>query len=652
MAIFNLKYHGEFTSLEGARFRVEILGKGYAGASREIEFGGDAVKLVRTSKNINEPIFGMGCLIQAWSNENYEYAGLFATSEKENKVIVKKNGEIVFVGFVDPELYEENYMPPPYLVTIPASDGLAALEDRVPRSLFSGENNVNLLDVTLACLEETGLDLPLNVNSSLFARAHAGKNLEGTGTWLEQTYIERACLREWNKGKYKYNNAKEVLEDILKPFGCRVFQSGGEWWIERVKNKSTRDWRVVRIAGEARGIAPYPGTRLVKEWHGSPASLQVDSGYGKQEIKVDDKKHDTLIYNNFDEGIGVFPYNPSPSANRYGEPRKWYRTNRLDNYLVEAFTNRYDIEQGVHTWAMIGVFPPFDNYFLYQYYLYQYTKWFYKPGDTITIRFKVSLRYADKIADTFRLYLRIELGDGNCLGKIDDNKWGIVGAPEERANTTLEFENKKKENMVKGEEVTISWEVPENMTRLFEYPVIIICPGDCIKKEGKTTTRYPVETYFGDFKVTVNEQGDEYDNTFLAEVNKKYSREAPSIEIKFFDIPRGQRPEGMVTNWNYKNGLLGKNGEGLFEWHDVLERAGTFSVVERLLKDNFDQYYDTRDKISGETISDDVFAPELFFQITGRGERNYLLVGAEWNLAGSTWKLDFEEVKGNNVTIS
>jgi hypothetical protein len=59
-------------------------------------------------------------------------------------------------------------------------------------------------------------------------------NDRGDGTQYEpfsQTYLP---LRTFKNEDYTYENSYDVLDKIVRSFGCRLFQAGGKWWIVAV----------------------------------------------------------------------------------------------------------------------------------------------------------------------------------------------------------------------------------------------------------------------------------------------------------------------------------------------------------------------------------------------------------------------------------
>jgi len=79
-------------------------------------------------------------------------------------------------------------------------------------------------------LEKTGLQLPINIACNIF-QVDMDK---GAGyTPFNQAYLSASI---WQSENFQYGFCGTVLEEILKVFWCRIFQSQGEWWICRVRD--------------------------------------------------------------------------------------------------------------------------------------------------------------------------------------------------------------------------------------------------------------------------------------------------------------------------------------------------------------------------------------------------------------------------------
>ena len=112
-------------------------------------------------------------------------------------------------------------------------DGLGMLRN-IPLNISSVGNRTNtplsLLTYILTCLNS--LNFPTNPNlmtsCSYYATGMADRSTGNANEPFSQTYLP---LRTFKNEDYTYETSYDVLEKIIKSFGCRLFQAGGKWWI-------------------------------------------------------------------------------------------------------------------------------------------------------------------------------------------------------------------------------------------------------------------------------------------------------------------------------------------------------------------------------------------------------------------------------------
>ena len=116
------------------KFKVQIQQKDYIGKSESI-IGSEGSPVVigfegTSGSNVNkyDPIKSMYCGLTIYSQIDFQFIELFTSDADKYKVIVSiyENNQYVpwFIGCVEPDIYEEPYIMPPYEVTIRAVDGL------------------------------------------------------------------------------------------------------------------------------------------------------------------------------------------------------------------------------------------------------------------------------------------------------------------------------------------------------------------------------------------------------------------------------------------------------------------------------------------------------------------------------------------------
>lgn len=658
---FGLKYYAECLDYYGNLIRCEILGRDYTGAVSEMELTGDAIKLSRTNKDINEQICGMGVKISVWCNTDGQYLDLFATSDKENMVVVYRAGQVIFRGFIDPELYSEDFIAPPYSITIPASDGLAALTDYIPEIVESGR--VLLLDVIRACLANTGLDLPIAINCSLFPDGYADSGI----TLFEKVYIDIESLYSTRDGVRQADASHMVLSDALKSFGCRIYQDDDKWYIGRVKNQCDDYWPWVIYApgGGKETVQRYETVTLDTDdvWYlDNPASFEVDSGYGKQKVTINYGRFESIVPSNFHLGI-LNGESYWPSLIFDAPDKKWIKS--VNNDSVIAFLNEKGIQNGVS-------YVPYEEEFPYIRLGVRTYASLYK-GASLDVSFKVTIdpyRYDENVT---YLFAQFRLGIKSMTdsrknpfwlhgyynhesGSIDQNgntpiwyqyeKWDEFPA---MSISTLNIPLHKKEYSEYSENaISIKFSIPLT-DQMDPQSLMFFELTDVQEVHYYPEAGHPLKVYFGDIKISIS-GGEEHDNTFTATVNTMYRRQAPDVSMRFYDIPL--MPESQTPDFNYSNGL--SIGPDAFDytsaWSDVQEGAEANKLYERMLIDNFDQHYDPREKLSGDIRTNIYLTPRNLYRVGNRG-KYYMLTGLDYTVATAIYQAQIEEIKKRQVEI-
>lgn len=215
MTTYGNKYIFNFISQNGDEVEVCIQKKNYSGSFVRRPVGrGPVLKRER-----NGAILGTSLELYAECRIDQEYVELYTSSADEFRVLVYKNRELQWTGFVSPELYAEPDIAPPYDVQIIATDGLGELKntlfDRPDKSYPLGDH----IDYIL---RKTGLSLSVDLISSLSWDDEAHNNSPSSLLSLTANLTHLAS-----------NSDYDVLQDILTSFNACITQQTGRWMIVR-----------------------------------------------------------------------------------------------------------------------------------------------------------------------------------------------------------------------------------------------------------------------------------------------------------------------------------------------------------------------------------------------------------------------------------
>ena len=215
MTTYGNKYIFNFISQNGDEVEVCIQKKNYSGSFVRRPVGrGPVLKRER-----NGAILGTSLELYAECRIDQEYVELYTSSADEFRVLVYKNRELQWTGFVSPELYAEPDIAPPYDVQIIATDGLGELKN----TLFDRpDESYPLGDHIDYILRKTGLSLSVDLISSLSWDDEAHNNSPSSLLSLTANLTHLAS-----------NSDYDVLQDILTSFNACITQQAGRWMIVR-----------------------------------------------------------------------------------------------------------------------------------------------------------------------------------------------------------------------------------------------------------------------------------------------------------------------------------------------------------------------------------------------------------------------------------
>lgn len=644
-----LKYWGEFNEPGGELVRVEISSPDFSGVAKELDLADDPVVIERPARDLYEPILSTGCTLRVWSNANFEYEDLFLSAPRNNMVVIKRSGAVIFSGYVEPGLYEEEFIAPPYTISLKATDGLKSLENyRV--GYFGLFMKNTLLDILKRCLSEA-FNLPINICCSIFSKDHdasAGK------TMFEQSLIDHEGLNETVSGVATVRNALDILTDILTGLGCRIYQANNEWFIERIRDRARGTNTFVRVDTlGAVTVVNYALTAALGSdadaWYSEP-SMEVDTGRSSLTVKQEMAEPISLIRNNFSAGL---THKVPDSANRVDRER-WLYTNEICH--MTSFAGEKGIARGIsmqHTIA--GKLQT----------LYQIADCTAYGGDMVKIKFRFAVTAnagLEKIKARFAVYVNtfnfINV-DGDVLrtGDVADH---VI---------TKEFDlwEDFKGDLTQSITVTLeSKELPPIAGTPYTNSIkVVFLPA----LEGATGT---IDfTHYGDLEVSVSTSKKPL-NTFNAKSSKGFWLAGEDVNLKINDAPESSL--NFVNNGvpvvydNYRNvsNILlyeqtvdvgggvdtYKTFKPLTGWFDSAAEtsAAGRQLAELLLQDRFCQLIDSRATISGDIITTKQISPLYLFSIDYRPGR-YLFLGDKWSLLTGTHTITVCQVYDQVIPI-
>jgi hypothetical protein len=171
------------------------------------------------------------------------------------------DGEQVFYGFLVTEDNQMEFQADPNIVTLTFTDNLATLKD-IELSDFDNEKLIGMFklkDYIAYCLKKTGLSLNFNIVYNLYGKSYNKRSQDSINCPFNQTYLDD---RTFEKQYNEHENCYQVLTTLLEGMGCELYQSEGEWWIERVAERTRNSRKYTKYDSDGNALGGHSDTRL------------------------------------------------------------------------------------------------------------------------------------------------------------------------------------------------------------------------------------------------------------------------------------------------------------------------------------------------------------------------------------------------------
>lgn len=214
MASYGTIYEFRFDDINGDDVDIFIAKKNYTGTVTRRALGRTPI----LKRERSGSILGTSLEIYAECRVDGEFAQLYTSSADEFRVEVYKRRNLLWRGFVSPELYSEPDIAPPYDVQIIATDGLGELKDHDYR--FYGK--ATLRNHIQHALAPTSLQGDITLISSLSWEDDTSANAPSS---LLEMVTDLSHLEE--------ESCYDVLQSILTSLNACITQQDGGWMVIR-----------------------------------------------------------------------------------------------------------------------------------------------------------------------------------------------------------------------------------------------------------------------------------------------------------------------------------------------------------------------------------------------------------------------------------
>jgi len=242
----------EFNNIENQRVQADIIDTKSDSNNTTIHLlpgSGTPVRLqsIDNSEDKFTPIRAKQCIVEFLSSEQWNLNTFAEGEDNRFKMDVYVAGAMVFTGFlVLPEL-QEDYLCPPNIVSLTATDGLGLLKD-IPYTDYLGahaKGRFKIIIYLTDCLLKTGLVLPINLEWNL------RETRKTDSPFWDNIYLD---AKTWEDEIGVSIDCYTILERILGEH-CFVTQHKGEWWIQRVDEMFNEMRTTYKVTYDLTGIS-------------------------------------------------------------------------------------------------------------------------------------------------------------------------------------------------------------------------------------------------------------------------------------------------------------------------------------------------------------------------------------------------------------
>lgn len=273
-------YNGYFINRDNEEYRVELQTPSGT-SSKEIKLSTDPfIVTYEGEDDIFKPLKLSGATVRCWVDD-YMF-DLYSGKAKGTKCTLYKGDKIEWMGYLTPNIYNQDYMQYKFELELEAVDGLSILE-HVP--YYTADTTlISFLDIIKKAINSTGLNFKnLNVLNSYDI------NLEDLHISEENFFSEEGEAMSY----------KEVLEEMLKYLGCDMFQYQDNIYIVDLKklqrkNESFRVYNLITnaITEEIQSNSVDFTDKIIY----AGASISLSEVFNKVSVVANGYKIDNLVY--------------------------------------------------------------------------------------------------------------------------------------------------------------------------------------------------------------------------------------------------------------------------------------------------------------------------------------------------------------------
>jgi hypothetical protein len=221
------KYQIDYTDQRGRDTSIKIFDRDWSGETTLLCGTGEPLIIDYKGKGdeLYASVKAQEAQVNILAESDFNFTEFFQADEQQYRVEIFKGEQLIFIGFILPDVWQEPYLYPPFEVNISATDGLGVLNNYRLELQGGGDftERTSVLEYISTILNKVNLSLPIVSHVNLFHEL-----MTKTSEPLSQALINPDVFLN-EEGEFM--NCREALEHILKAFNARIYQEQGKWHI-------------------------------------------------------------------------------------------------------------------------------------------------------------------------------------------------------------------------------------------------------------------------------------------------------------------------------------------------------------------------------------------------------------------------------------
>lgn len=359
---------GEFLNKDGDRYTVQIDnsindGKEVIIGQDGIYFSAEPITIEEDIDNTFETIIRKSCTINLLT-ENFLGGELYAGNSRNIRVNVRKEGNIIFAGYVEPNTFSQPFVSQADEFSINCTDALSTLQyykykDTTLKNFDEVLNNAksaNFKEILVGMFGEfNALDIQGNCKPKILYDMSKGvaEGKEG-GIFNDLAISELYLLGEdfdsvWSN--------EEVLKEMLQYLNLHIRQEGIDFYIFDWNTiKDGRQQWVDIVSGDKHNFIPSNITITGEHYAESDTSISVGEVYNQISINCNLENQDTLIDNPLSDAKSHFKSKQLYMTEYFSEG-SGNDANDAFNNMVKGKPTKYE-KAGTFDWYIQNLYHP------------------------------------------------------------------------------------------------------------------------------------------------------------------------------------------------------------------------------------------------------------------------------------------------------